>query len=383
MPGRRKDNSDACGIAQFPVDEDEPEVTITVSTRRNGASPIIQNVNGARGFPRSAGDDSVRIVVRDGEVVITVRTSSTDDGIARPLVRIEPEIGESAPSRRRSRGRALLPVPFVGFTTVAADKMGQGYGNFTLRADLAESYATVHAEVKALGGVLTSSGALRSLKEPATPGRSKTSLHYTGRAIDLFINTGMQGALDRYMVTRSGGTDSNPEWKLYCVAIAPLVNDPLYQAELIEEGELDCAIWEKGTGYATVRRRATYFCLTDLLAAQGWLPIPARKDWKTNYLSCEWWHFQHHTGLVTGRSRFGDELLQVWSAELVRASGLMLDAVWAGRSFRAPARAVAVRSPNLSLERSARTTKRRPKESARPAQQQRKRRRARPGKAAN
>ncbi len=366
MARKRDEDLDACGVVHGPGNDDESEVTITVRSSRGRSTALVEGVAGGHRFPDPLGGDAVRIQVRKGEVVITIRTDALDAGSSDPAVQAEPELAGSASRRGRMRAPAFLAAPAVGFVTVPADRIGQGYGNFTLRADLAESYAVAHAQVKALGGILTSSGAVRSLREPATPGRSKTSLHYTGRALDLFIYTGMQGATDPYMVTRSGGTDANPDWKLYCVSTAPLVNDPLYQQELIKEGELECAVWRKGVGYSTVKRRATYFCLTDLLAAHGWLPIPARKDWKVNYLSCEWWHFQHHEGLVPGRSLFGDELLQVWPADLVRASGLMLDAIWAGRSFRAPTRAIPARLPRSSSLRGYADPpiKRRPKKTA-------------------
>lgn len=376
MARKRDDDSDPCGAAYVPTSEDEREVTITVSAGRGGETALIGDATPAHDLTDALGRDSIRIRVRKGEVVITIRTDASDGGGAPALIRIEPEVAESTTRRKRGRSLTRLAQPSVGFVTVPADKLGHGYGNFTLRADLAESYSGAYARVRALGGILTSSGAVRSLREPATPGRSKTSLHYTGRAIDLFIHTGMQGGTDRYMVTRNGGTDANPEWKLYCVSSAPLVNDPLYQQELVQKGELDCAIWKKGIGYTTLKRRESYFCLTDLLAEHGWFPIPARRDWKVNYLSCEWWHFQHHKGLVAGRSRFGDELLHVWSGDLVEASGLMLDAVWAGRSFRAPAEIVLVRAPRVaSAQRYARSANKRHAENAKRRAPTRKKRR--------
>jgi hypothetical protein len=70
-----------------------------------------------------------------------------------------------------------------------------------------------------------------------------------------------------------------------------------------------------------------------MLTEGGWQRIPARSDWKNNYMSCEWWHFQNQTGLVTGESRFGDELKKVWPADDVDRSGLALNAVWGNQSF--------------------------------------------------
>lgn len=359
---------DACGESPLYVAEEENEVTVTVSSSGRRIAGVGDSLTDTTLGVQAPLADAVQIRVRKGEIVITIRTDELAAGIVPSMVRVEPEPAIPPARRRGARAPARAAAPSVGFATVPADRMGQGYSNFTLRADLADSYRAAYAQVKALGGVLTSSGAVRSLREPATPGRSKTSLHYTGRAIDLFIYTGMQGAADRYVVARNGGTDANPEWKLYCTSVAPLVSDPLFQPALIQEGELACAVWRKGAGYKTVKRRLTYFCLTDVLVAHGWRPIPARRDWKTNYLSCEWWHFQHHQGLIASRSRFGDELLQVWPAELVQQSGLMLDAVWAGRSFRAPAGAALARAPRQRARRTPARSPiaRRPKKSERP-----------------
>jgi peptidoglycan hydrolase-like protein with peptidoglycan-binding domain len=219
-----------------------------------------------------------------------------------------------------------------------------------MRKDLVDSYTSVLRTVHALGGILTSSGGIRHLGEKATAGRSTTSLHYTGRAIDLFIYSGMQGGEEPYLVTRSGGTDANPEWEVYCVSSSPLTAHPLHDESLIAEREIECVRWVSGTGYRTFMRRASCFSLTAVMARHGWLPIPARSNWKTQYLSCEWWHFQNAAGLVGGVSTFGDQLRQVWREDLVRDSGLALGAIWAGRSFRASGAPVVPAVPGPALD---------------------------------
>ncbi|MBV9774293.1 MAG: hypothetical protein JO040_10110 [Gemmatimonadetes bacterium] len=225
---------------------------------------------------------------------------------------------------------------FVGLDTVPADRYGEGYPRFHLRADLAGAYLRAYRQVRALGGVLTSSGAIRALSAEVTPGRSSTSLHYTGRAIDLYLRTGMQGPDDPYLVARDGGPDEAPLWKVYCVSSTPETDHPLYDESLLLQGEMEYALWTAGEGYRTARRRVVCFSLTDVLAAHGWQRIPSRPEWRTSYPSVEWWHFQHHAGLVPGETRFGDELERVWPAERVAASGLELGAVWRGLSFGPP-----------------------------------------------
>ncbi|MEJ7811364.1 MAG: peptidoglycan-binding domain-containing protein [Gemmatimonadaceae bacterium] len=292
--------------------------------------------------------DAVRIRVRRGEIIITISAAALTGRRVRVAGAPERSLGDRARGERslrvgRHRGRRPMGIPaparapagFVGFAAVSADKRPGAFSSLTIRKDLAPFYEAVRAQVRALGGTIVSSGSIRDLREPATVGRSTTSLHYTGRAIDLFTTAGMQGDGDPYLVTRTGGTDANPEWTVHCVIDAPRADDPLFDPSLITEGEFECLVWRRGAAPTTIRRQARVFSLTELFARQGWLPIPARSGWRDTYLSCEWWHFQHHQGLTVGGSRFGDQLAEVWPEKLVQASGLALDAVWAGRGFRA------------------------------------------------
>jgi peptidoglycan hydrolase-like protein with peptidoglycan-binding domain len=302
-------------------------------------------------FSGETAPDAVRVEIRAGEIVITIRADALAATTSHDPLRIayaSPPPALAAPAARSARAMTREPPAsaFVGLTTTPADKYRSGYSSVQMRADLAESYRSAYGHVHALGGMLTSSGGIRDLGEKATAGRSKTSLHYTGRAIDLFIYSGMQGGEEPYLVTRAGGTDANPEWKLYCVSTAPMTASPLYDSTLIAAQDIECVRWVKGIGYQTYTRRATCFSLTDVMARYGWEPIPARGQWKTDYLSCEWWHFQNAQGLTLGVSTFGDQLLQVWPRNTVNAGGLALDAVWAGRSFRAGGSPVAPGSSN-------------------------------------
>lgn len=222
----------------------------------------------------------------------------------------------------------------LALRTVPADHLPGGFADFRIREDFVESYQRVRASARALGGVVTSSGAIRDLHEPATQGRSRTSLHYTGRALDLYVESGMRSARNPYAVVpvRTGGT---VRWTIWCESVNPQRDSEQYDETLIVEQELRCAVWKANVGYTLVSRSGRFFSLTALFVREGWLPIPARSDWKTSYLSCEWWHFQNQTGLQENVTKFGTELRQVWSAALVNASGLALEAVWSGQSFKA------------------------------------------------
>src|SRR4051812_26852275 len=159
----------------------------------------------------------------------------------------------------------------LALKTVPADHLPGGFGDFRIREDLIDSYQRVLAQARALGGVVTSSGGLRDLHEPATAGRSRTSLHYTGRAIDLFIESGMRTARDPYAVVPTV-TDTKVTWTLWCESVSPHPDDALFDASLVEEQELECAIWKAGTGFTLVKRSGRFFSLTDLFKSAGWQP---------------------------------------------------------------------------------------------------------------
>jgi hypothetical protein len=219
-------------------------------------------------------------------------------------------------------------APSIGVARVPADPWGDGYDLFRIRADLVDGYTSVRQRIVAGGGIVTSSGGLRAVTEPATPGRSKTSLHYTARAIDLNVSSGMQARRTPYVVVRDGGSDDHPLWKVYCEVTAD------------GEGEtraLEALVWKRGQGVVATTTQVRCICLTDMFEEGGWRRIPARSGWRDNYMSCEWWHFQNETGLVSGVSLFGDELKKVWPADDVDRSGLALNAVWANQSFVIPA----------------------------------------------
>lgn len=220
----------------------------------------------------------------------------------------------------------------LALKTVPADHLPGGFADFRVREDLVDSYKAILRQARALGGLVTSSGGLRDLHEPATAGRSRTSLHYTGRAIDLFIESGMRTAHDPYAIVPTVD-GARVTWTIWCESVSPHIEDDAYDASLVKELELDCAIWKSGVGYTTIKRAGRFFSLTALCKASGWFPIPARSDWKTTYLSCEWWHFQNQRGLENGVTKFGDELRKVWPATLVAKSGLALNAVWSNQSF--------------------------------------------------
>ncbi|MFO7179953.1 MAG: peptidoglycan-binding protein [Pseudomonadota bacterium] len=189
------------------------------------------------------------------------------------------------------------------FERCPADPWGEGYSVVWLRSDVAERYRAVLEAVHAAGGILTSSGGRRDLRAPVTTGRSATSFHYTGRALDLFLYSGMVNpAKDPYVVVRENG--------LYHRVYARCDE---FHAEV---RELESVVTYRNRG-ATLRASGFFLDLTALFERHGFRRIAARPTFYTggSELGAEWWHFQDETGLVRGKSTFGDELLKVYSRE--------------------------------------------------------------------
>ncbi len=194
------------------------------------------------------------------------------------------------------------------FERAPADRYGEGYDKVWLRSDVAERYRAMHAEVRAKGAVLTSSGAKRDLMAAVSAGRSATSFHYTGRALDLFIYSGMvDPQRDPYVVVREAP-------RVYRVFAR-------CSAAQAEKQNLQRVV--------TYRRRAgdidvtgSFVDLTAIFERHGFRSIRARPSFETGgaLMGAEWWHFQDETGLIRGVSTFGKELLEVYSKATLERS---------------------------------------------------------------
>lgn len=180
---------------------------------------------------------------------------------------------------------------------VPADQYGDGFDRFFLRGDAAEAYMRVWERVIEAGGKLTSSGARRSLDAPVGASRSATSFHYTGRALDLFIWSGMKNRnRDPYVVT----PDGDRYWRVFA------------RADGGEQRELNAVTY--GSRIEGKPVSGKFVDLTALFENEGFKRIRARSAFFSggSKLAAEWWHFQYETGLEPGVSTFGDELRKVY-----------------------------------------------------------------------
>lgn len=183
------------------------------------------------------------------------------------------------------------------FVRVPADKYRDGYDRFFLRNDAAEAYQRVRASILHKGGIITSSGAKRSLNANVSPSRSATSFHYTGRALDLQVGSGMENTRrDPYVIT----PDGDRYWRVYT------------RAEGGESMSLDAVTY--GSRNRTRSVNGNFIDLTALFEVNGFKRIRARKSFFTGgtWLGAEWWHFQWEEGLIKGETTFGSELLRVY-----------------------------------------------------------------------
>ena len=200
-----------------------------------------------------------------------------------------------------------------------ASPYGNGFENFHLRDDVGEAYKKVFDTITGMGGLLPSSGGIRSLKEKVSAGRSATSFHYTGRALDVNIYSALQKPdTDPLVVSLDSEMTAQPRWRVYA---------------RIDEGEtmiLSAATWTaKGLGFK--KTTGIFIDLSALFKEHGFSAIRARKGWEQDYLCLEWWHFQYEAGLIAGKSTFGEELRKIYTLSQLEASApwKFKDRIWA------------------------------------------------------
>ena len=199
-----------------------------------------------------------------------------------------------------------VPDSKMGWVTCPADKVPgkDGYGSTVLRTDAATAYKNFKAEVNALGGVVTSAGGRRALSSGAGPARSKTSMHYTGLAFDMSLATGMQNFdTDPYLCVR---VPDSRKWTIWCKS--PTAPEVTLQAVV-------CRSKGGKTHLETKTMTVRAFNFTEVAAKHGFVNISARKSFFEGgaYGGAEWWHFQYDKALTKGKSKFGEELLKVYS----------------------------------------------------------------------
>lgn len=194
------------------------------------------------------------------------------------------------------------------FERVPADSYKEGYDRVWLRSDVAAAYQKVYDEVHRRGAKLTSSGGRRALTDGAGPNRSAISFHYTGRALDLFIYSGMVNpALDPYVVIK----EADRYHRVYA-RCSEAAAEKKHLERVVTYARRDGSLSADGF----------FFDLTQVLHDQGFSRIRARPLFERggSPLGAEWWHFQYEAGLVQGLSTFGGELEKVYARRTLESS---------------------------------------------------------------
>lgn len=194
------------------------------------------------------------------------------------------------------------------WTKVQADQIegSEGYSYFRLRKDAAEAYNAFRSDVLSLGGVITSAGAKRSLSDSKpTASRSLKSLHYTGLAFDMALDSAMNNPKKERLVVEEVG-DRN--WEVWCRTENE--NVPVRKIEAYTYNNTKIIVEDR------------FFSITELARKHGFEGIKCRRSFKSggSYLGAEWWHFQYEKALEPGVSTFGGELLKMYSLAEVKST---------------------------------------------------------------
>lgn len=183
----------------------------------------------------------------------------------------------------------------------------KGYSYFRLREDAAKAYNALRYEVLSLGGVITSAGAKRPLSDSKKmASRSSKSLHYTGLAFDMALDSGMNNPKkERFVIEEL----DDREWNVWCRTSKESVDIRKIQGYTYNNTKV------------TVEDR--FFSFTELAKKHGFYPIKSRRSFKRggSYLGAEWWHFQYEKALEPGVSTFGGELLKIYTLAECRNFG--------------------------------------------------------------
>ncbi len=205
------------------------------------------------------------------------------------------------------------PTTRLKWVSVPATPLAGGFDNTTLRADAAEAYKALLAEVTALGGVISSAGGKRSLSSKAGAARSKVSYHYIGRAFDQATGYCMQNPdKDRFIAVRdSEGTART--FTVWCKTDNPAVPVVTLKACWCRTLKNTKGVKYTQLYYKDVTVRA--FNFTEVALKHGWHRISGRKFFFSggSYDGAEVWHYQWTEGLVKNKTTFGEELLRVYS----------------------------------------------------------------------
>ena len=219
---------------------------------------------------------------------------------------------------------------------------GKGYPSIKVREDVAPAFSDIKRVLNECGAVLASVGAIRKLDAEVSEGRSATSFHYTGLAIDIWTHSGLypdgDPETDEYVAIWQ---EDEKHYYIYARSSSPVgttAQDAMGGTHTVERVTLDAIDVSSGTykkappGIKTVT--GNFVNLTNIMSAYGMHNIGGLSPfYSLSKPHAEWWHFESHNGLVPGKTTFGDVLLTMYEqgGEPPWASG---QRTWTGGYFK-------------------------------------------------
>lgn len=209
--------------------------------------------------------------------------------------------------------RRLSGLSKLNFVRVPADKCGSGFTALRLRADVVPAYLELKKALNQCGAVLGTAGGVRDLSDSGRKGTSLTSLHYAGIAFDLPTDAAaVNPELDAYVIEMA--TDGR--WRVWARCVDPTAPDFPEKMTTIQNP------YTYQAKYGTKKPVTGHFVnFTAMANAFGFNHIPPWSNWRrpgVSTMTWEWWHFQYELVLFPIYSRFGDEILSVYSEDFFK-----------------------------------------------------------------
>jgi len=201
-----------------------------------------------------------------------------------------------------------------------------GYAQIALRNDVALKFLKVYEEAKRRGATWAFSQGMRNLRARVNSANSPVSLHYLGRALNLYIFSGMSDPeRDHYLIVRDEKREeeekTNPENRRYYRVYARCRAESAEGGEAPPESELSGVIF-----YQDIKTKHTlrgrFLDLTELFGKSGFRPVRSLPHFEQggSIMGARWWHFRYTDGLVDEVTTYGQELLKLYSRETLRDS---------------------------------------------------------------
>lgn len=223
---------------------------------------------------------------------------------------------------------------------------GKGYPRIRMREDVAGNLAEVKRVLNELGAVLVSVGSLRHLDAPVTPGRAATSFHYTALAFDLWTHCGAypdgNPSTDEYVVEFDRTSPPGPTGPLFRVWARSTQTKGSITTKKgtfnVEYKKLRAIDVRKSFRQKTAPKEMDvegYFVdLTAIMLAHNLDRIGGKSSFyaRSDSGTAEWWHFESHSGLVSGETSYG-EALGLISDPSSAPPWKYRDLVWNGKFF--------------------------------------------------